>query len=66
MHTCCALRVAGVAEPCQHDGMDILESLGRFSLFLFGVAVAVALTTAWCLFVFLLTGRLPWMVRKYF
>jgi hypothetical protein len=31
-----------------------------------GMAIVSAVMLAWCLLVFLLTGRLPWMVRKYF
>ena len=53
-------------DPCQHGRMDVLETVGRVLLVLTGLAMAVVLTTAWCLFVFMLTGRLPWMVRKYF
>lgn len=30
------------------------------------VALGMALVMAWCLFVFVLTGRFPWFVRKYF
>lgn len=45
--------------------MEIFESVGRFSLFLIGGMVVAVSTTLWCLFVFLLTGRFSWMVRKY-
>ena len=31
-----------------------------------GLVLFIVVGTAWCLLVFLLTGRLPWMVRKYF
>lgn len=31
-----------------------------------GALLAMTLVMAWCLLVFVLTGRLPWFVRKYF
>lgn len=31
-----------------------------------GVLASLCLLSVWCLLVFLLTGRLPWFVRRYF
>lgn len=31
-----------------------------------GVFASLCLLAVWCLLVFLLTGRLPWFVRRYF
>lgn len=45
---------------------DFAVPVGGLLLQLVGLLLAMALVTAWCLFVFTLTGRLPWMVRKYF
>lgn len=43
-----------------------LEWTARIMLCAAGMAVLSCLMLMWCLLVFLLTGRLPWMVRKYF
>lgn len=43
----------------------IIDWTARIILLAAGAVVMLALTLAWCLLVFLLTGRLPWMVRKY-
>lgn len=43
-----------------------LEWTGRVVFCVAGMVVVSVAMMAWCLLVFLMTGRLPWMVRKYF
>lgn len=45
---------------------DVAVPVGGLVLQLAGALLAAALVTAWCLLVLVLTGRLPWFVRKYF
>lgn len=40
-------------------------ALLRGSWLLAGVVLWAMLFVSWCLLVFLVSGRLPWMVRKY-
>lgn len=67
LHRPCARALTEGRKFCQGSLMEsIVEWTARILLWAVGMAVASALMLAWCMLVFLLTGRLPWMVRKYF
>lgn len=44
----------------------VLEVVFAALLKSLGVCLALVFLAAWCVIVFLLTGRFPWLVRKYF
>lgn len=67
LHTVHAQGLTARMESCQRPNMEaFVEWTARIVICAVGMAVVGALMLAWCLIVFLLSGRLPWMVRKYF
>lgn len=67
LHTVDAQGLTQRMKSCQRSIMEaIVEWTARIVICAVGMAVVGALMLAWCLIVFLLSGRLPWMVRKYF
>lgn len=67
MHTLCARPETEGRELCQALCMEaIVEWTARITLYVVGMTVMAAMMVLWCMFVFVLSGRLPWMVRKYF
>lgn len=73
MHKRRAGAIAEVTKRAEDAGMDaartvVVEAvrpLVSTALALFGFGVYALLIVVWCLLVLVLTGRLPWMVRKY-
>lgn len=45
---------------------EVARPLGACAATVIGFSFWLSVVAMWCLLVFLLTGRLPWMVRKYF
>lgn len=44
---------------------EVAVPLSRYALEAAAAVMAGLLVVAWCLLVLILTGRLPWFVRKY-
>lgn len=45
---------------------EVARPLASWAAMVIGLTMCGLALTTWCLLVLLLTGRLPWMVRKYF
>ena len=47
-------------------GFGLALDVGKALASMAGMVMFAVMVTAWCLFVLVLTGRLPWFARKYF
>lgn len=63
----CAMRAEdAVMETARLVVAEVARPLASGTAMVIGYMMCALVLTMWCLLVLLLTGRLPWMVRKYF